>query len=202
MPSADPKSVDPKNDNSRIPADNSKSDKTSATTKNVPEKKFKRNKTQETQIENIKTTEDINKTVETQEKPTQTTVNRDELLQISKSQPSFNIQTEIAKLKIPIPLTELVKNDLYKSTITETLNMNDGEDAINLNDHQPELIFGLDVNGKNTYGSVPPFYISLTIHYQILHNAFLDSGASHNFMPKATMETLNLEITRPYKDLF
>jgi len=49
---------------------------------------------------------------------------------------------------------------------------------------------------------VPPFYISLTIHDQILHNAMLDSGASHNLMPKVIMETLDLDITRPYKDLF
>ena len=28
------------------------------------------------------------------------------------------------------------------------------------------------------------------------------SGASHNLMPKTIMETLNLDITRPYKDLF
>ena len=80
--------------------------------------------------------------------------------------------------------------------------MNDGEDSINLNDDQPELIFGLDVNGKHQDGSVPPFYISLIIHDQILHNAMLDSGASHNLIPKAIMETLNLDITRPYKDLF
>ena len=96
----------------------------------------------------------------------------------------------------------MVKNDLYKSTITETLNVNDGEDSINLNDDKPELIFGLDVNGKHEYGAVPPFYIILTIHDQILHNAMLDSGASHNLMPKAIMETLNLEITRPYKNVF
>ena len=30
----------------------------------------------------------------------------------------------------------------------------------------------------------------------------LDLGASHNLMPKAIMERLNLGITRPYKDLF
>ena len=30
----------------------------------------------------------------------------------------------------------------------------------------------------------------------------LDSGASHNLMPKGIMETLNLDITRIYKDLF
>ena len=71
-----------------------------------------------------------------------------------------------------------------------------------MNDDQPEFIFGPDVNGKHQDGSVPPFYISLTINDQILHNAMLDSGASHNLMPKAIMETLNLDITRPYKDLF
>ena len=123
------------------------------------------------------------------------------MTQISKSQPSFNIQSEISKLKIPIRLTELVKHDLYKSII-ETLNINDGEDSINLNDDQPELIFGPNVNENHLDGAVPPFYISLSIHDQILHNAMLDLGASHNLMPKAIMETLNLDITRPYKDLF
>ena len=29
-----------------------------------------------------------------------------------------------------------------------------------------------------------------------------DSGASHNLMPKAIMESLGLEITSPYKDLY
>ena len=36
----------------------------------------------------------------------------------------------------------------------------------------------------------------------ILHNAMLDSGASHNLMPKSIMDHLGLQITRPYKDLF
>lgn len=69
-------------------------------------------------------------------------------------------------------------------------------------DDQPELIFGPNVNGKPLEGGVPPFYISLSIHDKILHNPMLDSGASHNLMPKSMMEKLNLEITRPYKDLF
>ena len=30
----------------------------------------------------------------------------------------------------------------------------------------------------------------------------LDSGASHNLMPKVVMESLGLEITKPYKDLY
>ena len=65
--------------------------------------------------------------------------------------------------------------------------MNDGEDSINLNDDQLELIFGPNVNGKHADGVVPPFYISLTIHDQILHNTMLDLGASHNLMLKSIM---------------
>ena len=30
----------------------------------------------------------------------------------------------------------------------------------------------------------------------------LDSGASHNLMPKEVVESLGLEVTRPYKDLY
>jgi FtsZ-interacting cell division protein YlmF len=58
------------------------------------------------------------------------------------------------------------------------------------------------VEGKFQGGSVPPFYVSLNIHDKILHNAMLDSGASHNLMPKVVMERLGLEITRPYKYLY
>ena len=69
-------------------------------------------------------------------------------------------------------------------------------------DDRVELIFGLDVNGKPLEGGIPPFYISLNIHDKILHNPMLDSGASHNLMPKSVMEKLNLDIIRPYKHLF
>ena len=46
------------------------------------------------------------------------------------------------------------------------------------------------------------FYVSLTIHDKTLHNCLLDTGASNNLMPKAVMEELGLDITRPYHDLF
>ena len=80
--------------------------------------------------------------------------------------------------------------------------MQENRDAVNVLDDQPELIFGSEVNGKSVDGGVPPFYVSLNIHDKVLHNAMFDSGASHNLMPKSVMEKLDLDITRPYKDLF
>jgi hypothetical protein len=49
---------------------------------------------------------------------------------------------------------------------------------------------------------VVPFYVTLNIHDKMLHNCMLDSGASHNLMPKIVMEMLGLEITMPYHDLY
>ena len=99
-------------------------------------------------------------------------------------------------------MTKLVKNKTYKSQVNQTLNINENKDSVNLFDDKSELIFGLDVNGKPQEGGVPPFYITLNIHDKILHNVLLDFGASHNLMSKSVMEKLNLDITRPYKDLF
>ena len=73
---------------------------------------------------------------------------------------------------------------------------------MNLNNDKPELLFGPKVNGIHQQGGIPPFYISLNVHDKILHNAMLDSGASHNLMPKEIMERPNLDIIRSYKDLF
>jgi len=76
------------------------------------------------------------------------------------------------------------------------------EDSVNVFDDQPELIFGPGVNGEIVEKEVPPFYVGLNIYDKILHNAMFDSSASHNLMPKSVMERLDLDITRPYKDLF
>ena len=82
-----------------------------------------------------------------------------------------------------------------------TIGSTNHSDIVNLTDDQPELLFGPEVYGRDDTSDVAPFYISLNIHDLILHNAMLDLGASHNLMPKAVMEKLGLEVTRPYKDL-
>ena len=99
-------------------------------------------------------------------------------------------------------MIELVKNESYKEQNIETLNIGESKDVVNLNDDQPELLFGPEVNGKHQQGGIPPFYISLNFLDKILHNVMIDSGASHNLTSKAIMERLKLDITKPYKKLF
>lgn len=73
---------------------------------------------------------------------------------------------------------------------------------VNVEDDQPELIFGLALEGQSEDSDVAPFYVSLRLHDYVLHNAMFDSGASHNLMPKAIMEKLDLDITHKYHDLY
>ena len=72
---------------------------------------------------------------------------------------------------------------------------------MNLQNDKPTIMFGPRVEISQE-DDVPPFYISLRIHNLFLHNAMLDSGASHNLMPKIIMDNLGLDITRPYKYLY
>ena len=123
-------------------------------------------------------------------------------MSIPKSQSTFNLESEIARIKISVPLSELATQDVYKGQILKALNLSENDDSVNLNDDQPALLFGPKIEGKFHEGVVPPFYISLNIHDNILHNAMHDSGASHNLMPKVVMERLGLEIARPYKYLY
>jgi hypothetical protein len=115
----------------------------------------------------------------------------------------FNLENELNKIKIPVPLVELARNLVYKKQISKVINFPDAEcqaDVINLQDEKPTIMFGPHI--ENDKDSVAPFYITLTVHDHLLHNCMLDSGASHNLMPKIIMEKLGLQITRPYQDLY
>ena len=106
------------------------------------------------------------------------------------------------KIKIYVPFNELIKNVEYISQIIRMLKMEEASDTLNIQDYHLAILFVPRVEECGEEGDVPPFYISLKIHDMILHNAILDSGASHNLMPKVIMDELGLDITRPYKYLF
>ena len=119
-----------------------------------------------------------------------------------KKTPTLGLENEISKLKVSIPLTELMKNNSYRGQISKMLNFDPLSDMVNVEDDQLEMIFGPTSNGNSHDSDVPPFYISLRLHDFLLHNAMFDSGASHNLMPKAIMDKLGLDITRQYHDLY
>ena len=73
-------------------------------------------------------------------------------------------------------------------------------DYVNLQGDKPAVVLSPMIKPANN--NSPYFYFSLTIHDKILHNCLLDTGASHNLMPKSIMEELGLDITTSYHDLF
>ena len=96
-----------------------------------------------------------------------------------------------------------MKNESFKKSILEALEPNAiqaSTDYVNLQDDK--LVVILSPMIENCEDSSPSFYVSLTIHDKILHKCLLDTGASHNLMPKVVMDELGLDITKPCHDLF
>ena len=116
----------------------------------------------------------------------------------------FNFESEVAKIKLSLPFNELCRNPEYKNQLLKMLKSGDKSgfsDTISLQDDSPTILFGPRME-PNDEDEVPPFYVTLKIHEHNLHNSMIDSGASHNLMPKEIMDALGLDITRQYKDLF
>lgn len=121
----------------------------------------------------------------------------------NKLSSSFRFESEVQKLKISVHLVELVKSEVFIKPILEALELETTQTStgsVNLQDDKPAIVLSPMIEPADN--NSPYFYVSLTIHDKILHNYLLDTGASHILMPKAVMEELALDITRPYHDLF
>ena len=70
--------------------------------------------------------------------------------------PSFNLENEISKLKVSMPLTELVKDSAYKTQVSKVLQIDSVSDMVNVEDDYPELIFG-PATEESEENEVPPF---------------------------------------------
>jgi hypothetical protein len=126
-----------------------------------------------------------------------------EVREIPKPPSSFSFEHEIQKIRIPVPLSKLVKNEDFKRSLSKLLQSKPPQlttDSINLQDQKPVVILGPMVEDR--YDSSPPFYTSLNIHNKVLHKCLMDSRASHNLVPKIVMEELGLEVTKAYHDLY
>jgi hypothetical protein len=122
--------------------------------------------------------------------------------EVEKTLSSFDFKSEMATIKILVPFNELIRNNEYRNHIINMIKMGQTYDTLNIQDDHLDILFEPRVEESGENEEVPPFYVCLKIHDMILHIAMLDSGASHNLMPKVVMDQLGLEVTRPYKDLF
>jgi hypothetical protein len=116
---------------------------------------------------------------------------------------SFSFEHEIQKIKIHVPLSKLVKNKVFKKSLSKLLQSDPyphPAKSVNFQDKNPTVILGPMVEDKDD--SSPPFYTTLNIHDKVLHNYLMDSRESHNIMSKIVMEELGLEITKTYHDLY
>jgi hypothetical protein len=126
-----------------------------------------------------------------------------EVREAPKPLSSFSFEHEIQKIIILVPLSELVKNEDFKRSLSKLLQSESPQpsiDSVNLQDEKLVVVLGPMVEDK--YDPSPPFYTSLNIHDKVLHNCLMDLGASHNLMPKIVIEELGLEVTKDYHDLF
>ena len=115
----------------------------------------------------------------------------------------FILTKESEKIRIQVPLIELVKTLVYQREIAEFINLSQNvniNDTVNLQEDKPVVVFCPHVEQVDS--STPPLYIYLFIHDFLLHNCMFDSGASHNLMPLSVMKQLNLQVTKTYRDLY
>lgn len=116
---------------------------------------------------------------------------------------TFNIEKELERVKIPIPLAELSKIPGYKNQVSkwiQSCSVDVEGDVISLQDEKPSVVF--DPSSDMIDEIVPPFYVTLKAHDFLLYNYMLDYGASHNLMSKVIMDQLQLQVTRSYHDIY
>ena len=73
---------------------------------------------------------------------------------LSKLQAPFSFEVEIVKIKITMPLTELITQNSYKSQVLKVLNIGNDANTLNLADDTPEVLFGPKIEGKFQEGKI------------------------------------------------
>jgi hypothetical protein len=124
-----------------------------------------------------------------------------EVREIPKPPSSFIFEHEIQKIRILVPLSELVKNEDFKRSLSKMLQSEPPQlttNSINLQYENKAVILGPMVEDRDD--SSPPFYTSLNIHNKVLHNYLMGSGASHKLMPKIVM--IGTGSNKAYHDLY
>ena len=72
-------------------------------------------------------------------------------MDVEKVVSTFNLQTELSKVKISIPFNELLRNREYRDKITDMVRSK-GEfqlDILEVNDYAPTIVFGSKIENMD-----------------------------------------------------
>jgi hypothetical protein len=123
---------------------------------------------------------------------------------------SIDLGSWISNAKILVPVSDLLKIPSQKEKLLKAINVPDGKKVVKnqevdknqekekeLHKDPPVVLTSRD----RTKEENPPFFVSLEINDQWLHNCMYDSGASSNIITKGIMQRLGLKVTRPYQNI-
>jgi hypothetical protein len=88
-----------------------------------------------------------------------------EVKEVDRPQAYFILEHELRKINIPVPLSELLKNEPFKQSIMKVLQPPTSVvtyDVISLQDENPTITVGPHIEDGSD--ASPPFYISLNVH--------------------------------------
>ena len=82
--------------------------------------------------------------------------------EVNKTVQNFSLENELGNLKIPVPLTELIKNPSYKESVLKMLNSTSNQpisDTVNLQEEKTRIFIGsaLAEKTEDEAGASPPF---------------------------------------------
>ena len=111
----------------------------------------------------------------------------------STSQPDENmlklVSMVLSKTIVRVALLEYIRLIGCQSQVAELLRLHVKKD-----EQDPPIMLQSEVINRVV---IPPFYMSLNLGRDIVHNCMLDFGASTNVMPPRVMRKLGLDVHRP-----
>jgi ribonuclease HI len=123
---------------------------------------------------------------------------------------SIDLGSWISNAKILVPVLDLLKIPSQKEKLHEAIGVPNGKEVVKnqevVKSQKKEKVHHKDppvvlTSRDRTKEENPPFFVSLEINDQWLHNCMYDSGASSNIISKGIMQRLGLMVTRPYQNI-
>jgi hypothetical protein len=117
---------------------------------------------------------------------------------------TIDLGSWISNAKVLVPVSNLLKIPSQKETLLKTINVPNNKEVVKNQEkekeqHEDPLM--VLTSRDRTKEENPPFFVSLEINDQWLHNCMYDFGASSNIITKGIMQRLGLKFTRTYHNV-